>query len=113
MNDLVNRLSEKEHKITINAPDKSTEVLKECIGHKYVYILFEETGTELGLFLDEKESDYKQSDLSRKQGNIHLEGVATLNGNKVRCTVDADISTMKGSGRLRDEKEEDYKQVLS
>ncbi len=110
MNELVKRLSEKEFKIVANNPDRSLDGLKERIGLNHLHILFEETGTELGVQLDQKKCDFSKADLEKGTGKIHFEGVLTLNFDKVRCIADISVKTMKGKGQLipiEDEKEYD------
>ncbi len=101
MNELVKRLSEKEHAIQANRPDKSVEALQKRIDLNYIHILFEETGTEIGIRLDKERCDFSKANFEKGTGKIHLEGALTLNYDKVRCTADINLKTMKGKGRLQ------------
>ncbi|MDN5214500.1 hypothetical protein QQ020_20635 [Fulvivirgaceae bacterium BMA12] len=101
MNELVKRLSEKEYSVQANKPDKSVEALQRRIDLNYVHILFEETGTELGVRLDKAKCDFGKANFEKRTGKVHFEGVLTLNYDKVRCIADISIRTMKGKGRLQ------------
>lgn len=101
MNELVKRLSEKEHIVQANRPEKSAKALQERIDLNFVHILFEETGTEIGITLDNKKCDFSKADFESGKGKIHFEGVLTLNYDKVRCIADISLKTMKGKGRLQ------------
>lgn len=113
MNELVKRLSEGLHEVQANRPDKSGSALKERIELKYVHILFKSTGTEIGIRLDMERCNLSDVDFEQNTGVAHLEGVLTLNYDKVRCLADIDISTMEGSGKLLLEDEVAYKRIIS
>lgn len=113
MNDLVKRLSEKEHPIQANRPDTTGEALKERIDLNYVHILFEETGTEIGIKLDRSKCDLSKADFVGSNGDIRLEGALTLNYEKVRCIAEFSLKTMKGKGKLQPiENEEEYRRII-
>ncbi|MDN5214508.1 hypothetical protein QQ020_20675 [Fulvivirgaceae bacterium BMA12] len=101
MNELVKRLSKKEHPVWANRPDKSVKALQERIDLNYVRILFEETGTEIGIKLDRDKCDFSKANFEKKTGKVHFEGALTLNYDKVKCIADISIRTMKGKGRLQ------------
>ena len=114
MNELVKKLSEKEYSVQVNRPDKSVKVLQERINLNYVHILFEETGTEIGINLDRDKCDFSKADFEKQTGKIHFEGAITLNYDKVRCIVDISIKTMKGKGRLQlIEDEAEYNRIIN
>ncbi|MFZ6011900.1 MAG: MbtH domain protein [Bacteroidota bacterium] len=113
MNELVKKLSEKDYSVVVNRPDRSSKALEERIRLRLVHVLFEETGTELGLRLDTSKCDYRQGDFANGNGKIHLQGVLTLNGERVRCVADVELDSMKGFGRLEPIAEEVYKTILT
>jgi len=113
MNDLVKKLSKKDHTVVVNRPDRSAKALEERIGLRVVHVLFEETETELGIRLDAGKCDYRRGDFAKGTGKIHLQGVLTLNGDRVRCVADVELESMKGTGRLEPVAEEEYKTILA
>lgn len=113
MNELVKKLSAKEYTVTVNRPDTSAKALEERIRLNLVHVLFEETGTEVGIRLDQHACDLRHGDFMKGTGKIHLQGVLTLNATKVRCMVDVDLETMKGTGRLQPSTEEAYHAVAA
>ena len=103
MDDLVARLSEGKHPVEASLrPEKTVEIFKECIDRGYVHIKFTNTqgGTELGVRLDQEETDLSQCDFSNRTGGAHLVGGLTLNYVKVRCIADIDLTTLSGTGHL-------------
>ena len=96
MNELVKKLSEKKHPVQANRPDKSVKALQERIDLNYVHILFEQTGTEIGIKLDRDNCDFSKANFEKGTGKVHFEGAVTLNFDKVRCIVDISLKTMKG-----------------
>lgn len=100
MNELVKRLSQKEQRVQANRPDKSVKALQRRIDLNYVHILFEETGTEIGIGLDRDKCEFGKANFEKRTGKVHLEGVLTLNFDKVRCIADISLRTMRGKGRL-------------
>ena len=113
MNELVEKLSSKDYQIIANNPEKSAAALKERIELNYVHILFEETGTELGMKLDHKNCQYSDEMLHSGEGTIHLEGVLMLNFDKIRCIADIDLKDMRGSGKIAQISEADYNQIVN
>jgi hypothetical protein len=83
-------------------PKVSAVILKGCIDRGYVNIIFPATkgGTELGVRLDRHASDLSQADFENQTGVAHLVGSLTLNGVKVRCLADIDLTTLAGHGHL-------------
>ncbi len=114
MNELVERLSSKKYSVQANRPDKSAAELKKRIDMNFVHILFKETGTELGIFLDQEKCDYTNVDWDEGTGKAHFEGAITLNYEKVRCVADINVKTMNGKGQLHlIEDEQEYANIIS
>ena len=100
---LVELLCEGSHEVELNLrPAKSIDVLKDRLEMKYIHVLFSGTqgGTELGLPVDESTSQWNQSDIDKGEGKLHLEGGLKLDFVPVRCVVDIDIATFRGTGYL-------------
>src|SRR5688572_15387898 len=103
MTDLPTRLSQGNTKVTFRARREDARAeLKEAIERKYVHVLFTETqgGTELGFPLDEARSNLSGASWDAGEGSVHLEGELKLDGVRVRCVADIDLSTVEGQGRL-------------
>jgi hypothetical protein len=114
MSDLVQRLSKKTYSVIANRPDTSVSALKRRIELKFLHILFEETGTEIGIRLDLRNCDLSKADFDNEKGLIHIEGAMTLNYEKVRCIADINIETMQGQGQLRIiENEAEYNAIIN
>lgn len=91
MDELVQRLTEGEHPVTVGGPKPSLEEFQrrvEDIG--YVFIKFTGTrgGTDLGVRVDKNSTDLSQAYFDQRSGVAHLEGTLTLNYVKVRCVAD-------------------------
>jgi hypothetical protein len=103
MNELVRRLSEGDHPITVGGPDPSRVELRKRIEEMgYVFIKFTGTqgGTDLGVRVDKARTDVSRADFDQGTGTVHVEGTLTLNYVKVRCIADLDLSTLNGVGHL-------------
>lgn len=103
MSELVERLSQGDHKITYRAKrDDARTELRAAIEREYVHVLFTETqgGTELGFTVDSARSDLSDAYWEAGEGSIHLEGELSLDGVPVRCVADLDLRTVEGTGRL-------------
>jgi hypothetical protein len=103
MDDLVERLSERDHRVEVTLrPDRTAQALKERIDDGFVHIKFTETrgGTELGVSLDPAASDISGGEFDAGRGRITLAGSLTLNYVPVRCTASIDLATLSGTGRL-------------
>ncbi len=103
MNDLVQRLSQGDHPVTVGGPQPSLEELRKRIEEMgYVFIKFTATqgGTDLGVRVDATQTVYNQADFAQGSGSVHVEGTLTLNYVKVRCVADIDLSTLNGTGHL-------------
>src|SRR6266702_7698584 len=101
MDELIQRLSQGEHPITVGGPKPSLEEFKKRVGDMgYVFIKFTETrgGTDLGIRVDRQATDLSQANFAQASGVAHVEGTVTLNYVKVRCVADVDLATLNGSG---------------
>ncbi len=102
MDELLQRLSERDHPIVVSRY-KSAEELKQAIDRGYVLVKFTDTqgGTELGLRLDQAMTNLSGADFGRPTGVAHLVGTLTLNYVKVYCVADVDTATLDGKGHLK------------
>ena len=103
MNELVQRLSEGEHPVTVGGPQPSIEELKKRIEEiGYAFIKFTDTkgGTDLGVRVDKAATDVSRANFDQASGVVHIEGTLTLNYIKVRCVANIDLATLTGSGHL-------------
>ncbi len=103
MDELVQRLSEGDHPVTLGGPQPSLEEFKQRVEETgYVFIKFTGTrgGTDLGVSVDKAASDLSSADFAQATGTAHVEGTLTLNGVKVRCVADIDLATSNGTGHL-------------
>lgn len=103
MNELVQRLSESDHPVTVGGSTPSLEEFKQRIEHMgYVFIKFTDTrgGTDLGIKIDKNSTDLSQADFDRCIGVAHIEGTITLNYVNVRCIANIDLATLNGTGNL-------------
>ncbi len=101
--DLVARLAKGVHPVEVGLhSEKTAQAFKSSIDRGYVHIKFTETkgGTELGVRLDTKASDWSQADFLLATGKVHIEGTLTLNYVKVRCIADLELKTLTGTGHL-------------
>ena len=102
--ELVTRLATGDHPVEVGLrPEKTVEAFKSAIDRGYVHIKFTGTkgGTELGVRLDNKASDWSQADFTQASGSVYLEGRLTLNYVKVRCIANLDLGTLSGMGQLQ------------
>ncbi|WP_375333156.1 MULTISPECIES: hypothetical protein [unclassified Candidatus Tisiphia] len=102
MDDLVERLLNKQP-IDFESRTDSMEELKErLIEMKFVFVTFTETsgGTELGIDVDLDLTDIENADFDKGAGIIRVIGTCKLNYQKVRCIAEVDLSTKKGTGYL-------------
>jgi hypothetical protein len=103
MDELVQRLSEGDHPVTLGGPQPSLQEFKQRVEETgYVFIKFTGTrgGTDLGVSVDKAASDLSGADFAQAAGTAHVEGTLTLNGVKVRCVADIDLATSNGTGHL-------------
>jgi hypothetical protein len=113
MNELVQRLSTGRHPVTANRPDKNPAALKERIDLGYLHILFNETGTEIGIQLDRSRCDFSKADFATGEGKVYVEGCITLNYEKIRCVAEVALSDMQGEGYVRTVSDEEYRSVMN
>ena len=102
MDELVQRLADGDHPITLGGPVRSVEQLQRDIAREYVHIKFTATrgGTDLGMRLDQAQSQLDQADFEQGTGTVHLVGSLILNYVRVRCVADLDLATLQGMGHL-------------
>jgi hypothetical protein len=103
MNELVERLANGSHPVTVGGPKPSLEDLRrrlDEIGH--VSIKFTDTrgGTDLGMAVDRAACDTSAADFDQGSGTLHVEGTLVLNYHPVRCIADIDLATLDGTGHL-------------
>lgn len=104
MDDLVQLLSQGEHRVIVGGPVSSLQDFQKRVEEiGYVFIKFTETqgGTDLGVRLDRAASDLSKADFTQGQGTAHLEGTLSLNYVNVRCIADIQLATLTGTGHLR------------
>lgn len=102
MNDLVQRLTQEQRVVASLRPEATVQAFKEALDRRYVHIKFTETrgGTELGVPLDEQESDLSGADFDNGTGQVRVVGDLTLDYVKVRLHATVDLATLEGTGRL-------------
>ena len=103
MNELVQRLTEGDHPVTVGGPQPSLEEFQKRVQDMgYVFIKFTGTrgGTDLGVRVDKNATDLSQADFEQRVGVAHVEGTLTLNYVKVRCVADIELETLRGRGHL-------------
>jgi hypothetical protein len=103
MDELVQRLAEGNHPVTVGGPKPSLEEFRlrvEDMG--YVFIKFTDTrgGTDLGVRVDKGATDLREAHFDQRTGIAHVEGTLTLNYVKVRCVADMNLETLSGTGHL-------------
>lgn len=103
MDELVQRLTEGDHPVTVGGPKPSLEEFRKRVNEMgYVFIKFTGTrgGTDLGVRVDPSATNLSQADFDQGRGRAHVEGTLTLNYVKVRCVADIDLGTLNGTGHL-------------
>lgn len=103
MDELVARLAEGEHPVTVGGPKPSLEEFQQRVEDMgYVFIKFTGTrgGTDLGVRVDKQATDLSQASFDQRTGIAHVEGTLTLNYVNVRCIADIDLETLNGTGHL-------------
>jgi hypothetical protein len=103
MDDLVQRLSERDHPVTVGGPKPSLDALRRGVEDMgYVLIKFTDTrgGTDLGLWIDTSATDLSQAHFDQGTGIAHIEGTLTLNFVNVRCIADIELKTLNGTGHI-------------
>ncbi|MEU0031501.1 hypothetical protein [Streptomyces sp. NPDC006335] len=103
MDELTQRLST-DQPVAVGGPNPSLEEFRTRLDEiGTVFIKFTETrgGTDLGIQLDRSASDTSGADFDQGSGSVHVEGTLILNDDHVRCIADIDLTTLKGTGRLK------------
>jgi len=103
MNELVKKLSEGSHPVELALrPDKSCQVLTQCLERGYLHIKFTGTsgGTELGVTIDHDTIQKALTDINDGKSTIHVSGTLTLDYVPVRCLAEIDLNTYGGTGHL-------------
>ncbi|MFD4601306.1 hypothetical protein ACFWPQ_25150 [Streptomyces sp. NPDC058464] len=103
MDELTQRLST-DQSVAVGGPNPSLEEFRTRLDEiGTVFIKFTETrgGTDLGIQLDRSASDTTGADFDQGSGSVHVEGTLILNDDPVRCIADIDLTTLKGTGRLK------------
>jgi len=103
MDELVQRLAEGDHPITVGGPNPSLDEFKKRVEEMgYVFIKFTGTrgGTDLGVRVDKSATNLSLANFVQGIGTAHVEGTLTLNYVKVRCVTDIDLATLNGTGHL-------------
>jgi len=99
MNELVKHLSER-NPIMVGRPVRNIRDLRHSIDSAYVHVRFKNTGTEIGVRLDQRKCRLENGDFVSGKGKVHLEGALMLDFDTVRCVADIDLESMEGTGRL-------------
>lgn len=103
MDDLVQRLSQGEHPVTVGGPKPSLEEFRkrvEDMGYVFIKFIGTRGGTDLGVRVDKHATNLSQAHFDQSRGIVHIEGTLTLNYVKVRCVADIDLETLGGTGHL-------------
>jgi hypothetical protein len=103
MDDLVQKLAQGSHPVSVGGPNPSLQEFQRRIEDMgYVFIKFTGTrgGTDLGVRVDKSAVNTSQASFEEQTGIVHVEGTLTLNYVKVRCIADIDLATLNGSGHL-------------
>jgi len=103
MDELVQRLSQGNHPITVGGPKPTLDEFRKRVEEMgYVFVKFTDTrgGTDLGVRVDKSATDLSQAHFDQITGSAHIEGTLTLNYVKVRCVADIDLKTLNGTGHL-------------
>lgn len=102
MDELVKKLSAKQHTILFEPRTESLCEIQERLNQGFVSVKFPETngGTELGVKVDNQLTYLKEGDLNTGKGILKLVGTCELNFQKVRCNADINLETRQGKGYL-------------
>lgn len=103
MSDLVQRLSEGEHPVSIVCrPETTLEEFRAAIDRGFIHVKFTETrgGTELGIEVDDSRLDLTDGDLQTGTGRLQVNGDLELDFIPVRLVADIDLQTLAGTGKL-------------
>ncbi len=102
MDSLVKLLAEGRHPILFESRIDDFSEIKERLDQGFVMVTFTGTrgGTELGINIDTKLSNFDSANFETKKGSLRIIGTCELNYQKVRCFAEVDLSTKKGVGHL-------------
>jgi hypothetical protein len=103
VDELVSRLSAGDHPVQASLrPARTVAELKNRLDMGYIHILFTGTrgGTELGVKLDAKATDYSQADFEAGTGMVKIVGTLSLNFVPVRCVAEIQLQSLDGQGHL-------------
>jgi hypothetical protein len=104
MDELVQRLSQGNHPLTVGGPQPSRDELKsrlEDVGYVFVKFTGTRGGTDLGVRVDKASTDVSHADFAQGTGSVHIEGTLTLNYQAVRCIADISLHDLTGTGHLQ------------
>jgi hypothetical protein len=103
MDELVQRLADGRHPVTVGGPQPSLAEFRRRVHELgYVFVKFTGTdgGTDLGVRLDLDASDMGSADFEQGTGTARVVGKLVLNDVPVRCVADIDLASLNGSGHL-------------
>lgn len=105
MNELVAKLCSAPNPVAIILrPERTASALKQRIEkYGFVHIKFTSTrgGTELGVRLNKEACNLASANFEQAEGKVTLHGNLRLNYIPVECIAEIDLSTLEGTGRLR------------
>jgi hypothetical protein len=102
MDEIVQTLSQGDHKVVVGGPQPSVRDFRTQLENKFVTLKFGEPsgGVEVGVSVDEAATAFEQVDWDASTGNVHVEGAVMLNGEQARCVADIALNTLNGTGHL-------------
>lgn len=103
MTELVQRLLRVQQRIELGLrPEKSIEVLRECIGRGLVHVKFLDTRgpTEVGIRLEPTGMEGITGRADESGASIRLIGSFRLDSVQIRCIAEVDLHTMMGTASL-------------
>src|SRR5215472_6846341 len=103
MDDLVQRLSEGDHPVTVGGPKPSlAEFRKRVEEMGYVFIKFTQTrgGTDLGVRVDKSATDLSHTFFDAATGIAQVEETWTVNSVTVRGVADIHLESLDRMGHL-------------
>jgi uncharacterized protein YbdZ (MbtH family) len=97
---LVEYLSTGEHPVEVRVPKSST--FRDRMELGFIHVRFTDTrgGTELGFSVNREHTDTSRANLDEPSGELRLAGTLKLNGVRVMCVADLDLTTLAGTGHL-------------
>jgi hypothetical protein len=102
MDSLVKRLSIGTHPIAFESRTTDFSEIKERLDHGFVFVTFTGTrgGTELGINVEPKLSNFEAANFEAQKGSLRIIGTCEIDYQKVRCIAEVDLSTKQGIGHL-------------